>query len=85
MNMNTRQRFRSRKEEGKVEEMKKVLIGLIGIALLALSLGAVGLWVLFTYYPNMKLTHEIREEFEDVEEGFREEWQEFKALFSNVS
>ncbi len=65
--------------------MKKVLIGLIGIVLLALSLGVVGVWVLFTYYPNMKLTHEIREEFEDVEEEFREEWQEFKALFSNVS
>ncbi len=65
--------------------MKKWLIGLIGFVLMALLLGALGVWVLFTYYPNVRLTHEIREELEDVEEDVREEWQEFKALFSNAS
>ncbi len=64
--------------------MKKLLKKLLGVAVALLVVVAIGVWVLFTFYPNLRLTHEFRDEWRDFTEDVREEWVEFKSLFSNV-
>ncbi len=65
--------------------MEKLFFKLLGIATVLLVVVAIGVGVLFAFYPNLRLTHELRDEWRDFTEDVREEWLEFKSLFSNAS
>ncbi len=64
--------------------MKKLLKKLLGVAVALFVVVAIGVWVLFTFYPDLRLTHEICDEWRDFTEDIEEEWLEFKSLFSNA-
>ncbi len=65
--------------------MKKLLLKSLGVATVLLVAASIGVWALFAFCPNMRLTHEIRDEWRDFTEDIQEDWQEFKSLFSNAS
>ncbi len=64
--------------------MKKLLKKLLGVAVALFVVVAIGVWVLFAFFPDLRLTHEIRDEWRDFTEDVQEEWLEFKSLFSNA-